>query len=122
MGQTCAGLGALAIAGVMVWGATLARAQEHYFVDGNTLLNRYCTGSQAQMAVCQAYIVGAIDMVSLQDIVSPWVREICFASNVTPQQVRDVVINHLRAHPEQRHQPASGLVVEAMRTAFPCPR
>jgi hypothetical protein len=39
---------------------------------------------------------------------------------VTLQQVRDVAVEFLTAHPETRHTGAVGIVARALAGAFPC--
>lgn len=36
-------------------------------------------------------------------------------------QLTDIVVKWLRDHPEMRHHDATGLVIVALRGAFPCP-
>ncbi|WP_370050739.1 Rap1a/Tai family immunity protein [Sinorhizobium fredii] len=49
-----------------------------------------------------------------------WAGKICYPSNVTTQQVRDIVCDYLANHPETRHQPAQYLSGIALAEAFPC--
>lgn len=44
----------------------------------------------------------------------------CVPSRVTNQQVIDVVLKYLEAHPETRHFEAGSIVASAIHEAFPC--
>ena len=44
----------------------------------------------------------------------------CAYPNVSREQSGAVVTKYLKAHPEQWNEPAAGIVVRAMREAFPC--
>ena len=46
---------------------------------------------------------------------------ICIPEKVTNRQLGDVLMNHLRAHPETRHRPISLITQDAFTKAFPCP-
>jgi hypothetical protein len=39
---------------------------------------------------------------------------------VKTEQVRDVVVQYLNAHPEKRHEPAAARTLIALQAAFPC--
>jgi hypothetical protein len=39
---------------------------------------------------------------------------------LTSNQAADVVLKHLRDHPELRHLGAAGLVAQALEAGFPC--
>jgi len=45
---------------------------------------------------------------------------ICIPRVVTNGQLADILMNHLRAHPETRHLQVGYLIVPAFRKAFPC--
>lgn len=44
----------------------------------------------------------------------------CPATGSDYVQTRDVVVAFLRDHPERRHETARGLLLDAMKEAFPC--
>jgi hypothetical protein len=46
--------------------------------------------------------------------------KICYGSNVTIGQIRDVVVYYIRRHPEKRDQSAMVLVGYASAEAWPC--
>jgi hypothetical protein len=41
-------------------------------------------------------------------------------AHLTAGQVRDILLKHLRAFPEQRHQPFYAAVTRALQRAWPC--
>jgi hypothetical protein len=44
----------------------------------------------------------------------------CIPQHVKTEQVRDVVVQYLAAHPEIRHEAAGGHALLALQAAFPC--
>jgi hypothetical protein len=44
----------------------------------------------------------------------------CLQEHVGSDQVRDVVVQYLTAHPETRHQAAAAEALKALLAAFPC--
>lgn len=85
------------------------------FATGNFLFER-CVNDNDKVG-CAAYVEGVTDGFTYD-------RTICVPSdvNITVRQVVDVVVNYLRAHPEQRHYSAPSLAHEALMQAFPCKR
>ncbi|WP_079501617.1 Rap1a/Tai family immunity protein [Paraburkholderia hospita] len=80
-------------------------------------------------SVCLGYVHGLADGIDATTIVlnnsfagKPNERLMyCIPHRVTTGQARDVFVHYLQAHPGSRHQPASGLFINAMQEAFPCP-
>ena len=71
------------------------------------------------------YVTGAVDMVStvaaaFSSTGAPVAY--CYPTSVTTRQIRDVVIQRLQAHPEERHYPVAGIILTAITEAFPCAR
>jgi Rap1a immunity proteins len=51
-----------------------------------------------------------------------FMMSVCIADGKVPVgQLARIVVKWLRDHPERLHEPRSGLVLEALRDAFPCP-
>jgi hypothetical protein len=68
--------------------------------------------------LCHGFIIGAVGMFWYQmEIINP----ICFGTDVTWEQVHDVVVNYLEEHPEVRQEHALVSVTWAIREAFDCP-
>ena len=86
------------------------------FQSGNDLL-RDC---EAQRPACVAYIEGALDMWVNGQTFGRSRKIVCLAPGVEAGQLRDIVIQWLNTHPEDRHLEASGLVIIAAAQAFPC--
>ena len=63
---------------------------------------------------CMGYIMGVIDSLIVFDY-------FCLPERATQGQLRDVVVKYLDEHPAERHQRGDGLVLTAIKMAFPCP-
>ena len=105
----------------MILAATLALAQasplaSEAFMSGEEL-HQKC---QEQIPLtCVAYVLGVSD--ALQDAVSHNApRLVCFGAEVETDALLQAVIRYLRDHPETRQARAAGLVITALREAFPC--
>jgi hypothetical protein len=48
------------------------------------------------------------------------IPSICPSKGLTPDQVRDVVVQWLTAHPATRHNAATHEALAALKAAFPC--
>ena len=84
-------------------------------VSGNELYSRCIHGpSTPQYVACLAYVEGTVDALSVD-------KTICLPeSHVTTGQVKDIIVNYLRDHPQNRHNSASLLAAIALNEAFPC--
>ena len=47
-------------------------------------------------------------------------RTVCFGKGVRAVQIRDVAIQYLASHPQERHYDAASSVLKALQQAFPC--
>jgi len=90
------------------------------FLSGN-LLYEFCSeaGSGFAPGLCAGFILGVADVVS--DGSWPSHLRVCIPDSVLAEQVRDVAIAELRAHPENRHLSAYLHVSLALRRQWPCP-
>ena len=79
------------------------------FYDGNTLYENCSAKSDRCTALCVGYITGVAD--TLYDTK-------CFTKGVSSRQLYDAVKQYLESHPEDRHHPASSIVVDVVRKAF----
>jgi hypothetical protein len=84
------------------------------FYSGDALLS-LCQASDSNF--CMGYIAGIADAVT-SGPVSGW--RACIPISATVEQVRDVVVGFLTAHPENRHFAALSLGAAALAGAFPC--
>jgi hypothetical protein len=91
------------------------------FVSGNQLYN-LCSapGATTNDAYCQGFIIGAIDGARMVEITAGKKSIICLPDNNTQQQIKDVVVNYLRAHSEDRHYSGASLVYAALYEKFSC--
>ena len=64
--------------------------------------------------LCAGYIQGFLGRDSLSK------PSICFPPEVNNKQIHDVVIEHIRSNPAERHSPISVLVFVSLAKAFPC--
>jgi hypothetical protein len=97
----------------MVGAATGAQSA---FVTGNELY-KLCS-TRGQEDACVIYVMGASDMLDVQQAGS---TKVCVPSvGVTGNQMRDVVVKWLGAHPEQRHASAASLIWLVLKESWPC--
>jgi hypothetical protein len=95
------------------------------FVNGNNLFDVCSDDHHFNQAYCKGYVVGVADallMVNAQIASLGSIASACIPqdAHVKPEQVRDVVVQYLTAHPETRHQAAAAEAVKALLAAFPC--
>ena len=87
------------------------------FLKGNALYEK-CTGQvQADKMFCLGYIDGVVEIFFGTKHGPP-----CPPAGISDQQVKDVVINYLKAHPEKRNYTAATTVVVAVGDAWRCLR
>ena len=85
------------------------------FANGNQL-HSSCAAEKRifHAGVCYGYTVGVADALSA-------FRKICVPSEkVNRRQIRDIAINYLETHPEERHLSAMHSVAMALIDAFTC--
>jgi hypothetical protein len=87
-----------------------------YFNTGNDLYDA-CQLEDDPFArgVCTATVSGAYDMMIALGYVCSGITD-----GVTQNQLRDVVVNYLRDHPETRSAPAVFNIALAMKASFNC--
>jgi len=69
------------------------------------------------------YVSGTIDSYMVLSDANPSDRFICFPKQgISNHQAIQIIIKWLKEHPERLHETARINVLEALRTAFPCPR
>jgi hypothetical protein len=108
---------------VMLAGATappFASPANAYFVDGNELLE-HCSvapsGDEFDRTVCLTYIMGAFDAHMFQRTARNDPR--CVPQTLSGGQLRELVVEYLRANPENRAMDASALVWNAVLAEWP---
>ena len=88
------------------------------FETGNKLLEACSDGHDITQGYCKGYAVGVADAISAVNAIP----SVCIPreQKVTTEQVRDVVVKDLAAHPETGHQTAAGHALLRLQAAFPC--
>lgn len=89
--------------------------------SGNALYAS-CTGLPANRIECQGFVQGAMAAETYFEEAKAIRPLICYPDALQGQQLIEIVVNHLRNHPETRQNGAGGLVIAALQNAFPCPR
>jgi len=85
-----------------------------YYETGNDV---HAACSESVYGFCLGYAAGLADAVYFNLL-----SGVCIPNEVQLNQVRDVVIAYLDAHPETRHEPAYYLGRQALIAAWPCPK
>ena len=88
------------------------------WVDGNMLYSDCKTDTFA----CLRFIQGVIDAHSFYRMAYLFTKGFCTPSNVSDQQLIDVVVEYLNKHPQGRHRSGVEQVHHALNGAFPCPK
>ena len=92
------------------------------FVKGNDLF-RICSNYAAALSFCGGYVQGVADTLSM---VKAWKENgseavtFCLDRNMQADQIKDIVMQYLTAHPETRHLAAAGEALMALHAALPC--
>ena len=95
------------------------------FENGNDLLQVCSDGRDVFQSYCKGYAVGVADALMALNAMKANgypIPSACIPAeeHVKSEQVRDVVVQYLTAHPEIRHQAAAGHALVALQAAFPC--
>jgi Rap1a immunity proteins len=109
----------LVLAAGLLWPASGSSQQGRFFATGNDLF-RFCSaGVATSQSICNGYVAGVVDTLGVFDAIGV-TKITCVEPNVSNEQVKQVVVQYLTAHPETRHLGAAGEVVQALQKAFPC--
>src|SRR5262249_12583087 len=93
------------------------------FESGNDLIQVCSDDHHFNQAYCNGYAVCVADALMAVNAMKANGYEVpsaCIPIDVKSEQVRDVVVQYLNAHPEKRHEPAAGHALVALQAAFPC--
>jgi hypothetical protein len=94
------------------------------FVNGNELFGVCSDDHHFNQAYCKGYVVGVADAIAVVNAMKAnglAIQSTCPPKeHFAPEQVRDIVVQYLTAHPETRHQAAAAEAVKALLAAFPC--
>ena len=105
----------LAIFPAKVWGGQTGRDFLELCSGSESWTEGYCTG----------YVTGAgelIDGLLLEEDLKSALdgKAFCLPEGLRKGQVRDLVLDYLRAHPEIRHKQMTSITWAALIDAFPC--
>lgn len=106
---------------------------------GNDLLPICSTADFASQAACSIYVRGMMEGLRLGGMaavvkLAPGLSDeavmratfkslgFCLPEKATNQQLVDLLVGHLRSHPEDRHEEASYLMLSILSKTFPCGR
>jgi hypothetical protein len=71
-------------------------------------------------AACLTYVLGVVDAYVATTIASFGQSHLCFPPQVSNQQIANVAIAYLHAHPEQQDANAATAVILGIQAAYPC--
>jgi hypothetical protein len=111
--------------------------QDDWRGDGSSLLKKCSLAVRAfdgeplssadavEGPLCTGYVMGVHDMdYTVQTLEkhekTSLLSHACVPSNVSTNQVVPVTVKYLRDNPDRLHMPASILVIDAVRSSFPC--
>lgn len=116
----------VAVFAAALWATPAAAQVPAQIWDGNELY-KYCSAQKEKspsyvhaQASCVGYVVGLIDWEYAVAVSQRAKPAFCVKDGMTVQQVVDIVINYLKAHPELRHHNGAWIAGEALRQAVPC--
>jgi hypothetical protein len=109
---------------IAVLAASAAAREVVVFENGNNILEA-CSQPYGTLpgGFCLGYIAGITDAANVTQPIGETINggTACVPAGVPVTQAKDVVMNFLRKHPEQRYLAAVDLIVRALAEAFPCP-
>jgi hypothetical protein len=107
-------LNVLCIASILAIVSPLSSSRaDRAFLTGNVLYSMY-TSDPHGFTMYSVAIADALATATISGF------RACIAYATTMEQISDIVINYLRAHPERRQLSANSLVASALSEAFPC--
>jgi hypothetical protein len=80
-------------------------------------LTAICAENQG---ACLTYVMGAIDAYVGTSVVNFGRAYICIPPQVTNQQITNIAIAYLRAHPEMQDVNAALVVIQGVSVSYPC--
>jgi len=69
-----------------------------------------------------SYVTGVVDGVGLLTKAGMSTVRVCVPKDATIGQISSIVMKYLRAHPEERHQAGSTLILAALLEVYVCPK
>jgi Ssp1 endopeptidase immunity protein Rap1a len=89
------------------------------FVLGKDLFGFCSDRSANSQSFCNGYLAGVADALSVFNTMGVG-KVACLQPNTANEQVKDIVIQYLTAHPEKQDLAAAGEGLMALQAAFPC--
>ena len=89
------------------------------FENGEALLSKCLSENGYSFGVCRGYLEGIHEA---QEALIHWGKAdpvFCPPRGVTPGQLKTIVIEHMKQHPEDLHFSAGSIVINALSVAFP---
>ena len=105
--------------------AEAAPAQSAYrdtslgFSHGSDVINRCTEASAESGSFCFAYIAAVYDSVRAYET---WLnfREFCIPAGTPQSELRDTVVAHIQANPNDRLGQGASVVIRALKEHYPC--
>lgn len=85
-------------------------------MDGNKLYES-CSPNSGSSAFCSDYVRSVADALMARTVAG---RTACIPNRVTPDQMVNVAMRFIEAHPAERRSAVFELIAEALAEAFPC--
>ena len=102
--------------------STVANAQTlSTFESGNALFSTCTSTSALDAQYCLGFVSAVSDTAEVYESVTKR-KFYCPPDGLTAGQLRDLSLQYLSNHPEQRHLAAASLVAYSFTYAFPCPK
>jgi Rap1a immunity proteins len=105
----------------MLADAAQSRADEFDIRSGEQLLNSCQSGKPQETSSCRNYVTGTVETILLiraQTFVCYFLPPDGFAE----EQAIGVVVEHLKAHPDERSMSGAKAVMDALGSKYPCPQ
>ena len=89
------------------------------YARGADVINRCIETSTDSASFCFAYIAAVYDRVRAYET---WlsIREFCIPADTPQGELRDVVVAHIEAHPNDRLGQGASVVIRALKEHYPC--
>jgi hypothetical protein len=89
------------------------------FVLGKDLFGFCSDRSANSQSFCNGYLAGVADALGVFNAMGVG-KIACLQPNTPNDQVKDIVVQYLTAHPEKRDLDAAGEALIALQAAYPC--
>lgn len=86
------------------------------YLTGNLLMDMCNSDDSVQVAECYSYLMGVSDTYNVGALAPGH----CKPTDQNPEELRDVLLKHMRAHVALWNKPAPKLVAKVLSIAWPC--